>query len=80
MSVREDEHGRRFKSEFLKFNLNLYFSVVVIGESMCGKTNLLTRFTSNKFELGTPSTVGVVFSSKSIAVCFKDLQMISISD
>jgi len=42
--------------------------VVLVGESGVGKTNLLSRYISNKFFLGQNSTIGIEFSSKVISV------------
>ena len=35
--------------------------IIIIGDSGVGKTNLLTRFTDNKFDLETKATIGVEF-------------------
>lgn len=42
--------------------------VVLIGDSGVGKSNLLSRFTRNEFNLESKSTIGVEFATKSIAV------------
>ncbi|GMS98330.1 hypothetical protein PENTCL1PPCAC_20505, partial [Pristionchus entomophagus] len=44
------------------------FKVLVIGDSAVGKTNLLTRFTENKFSIENKTTIGVDFATKSIQV------------
>eukprot|EP01122_Echinamoeba_exundans_P001353 TRINITY_DN11427_c0_g1_i1.p1 TRINITY_DN11427_c0_g1~~TRINITY_DN11427_c0_g1_i1.p1 ORF type:complete len:241 (-),score=52.21 TRINITY_DN11427_c0_g1_i1:523-1245(-) len=44
------------------------FKIVLIGDSACGKTNLLTRFSRNEFSADTRSTIGVEFMSKLIKV------------
>mmetsp|Transcript_32175 Transcript_32175/g.75549 ORF Transcript_32175/g.75549 Transcript_32175/m.75549 type:complete len:212 (-) Transcript_32175:65-700(-) len=43
------------------------FKVVLIGDSGVGKSNLLTRFTRNEFNLESKATIGVEFATKSIA-------------
>uniref|UniRef100_A0AC34G4W6 Uncharacterized protein n=1 Tax=Panagrolaimus sp. ES5 TaxID=591445 RepID=A0AC34G4W6_9BILA len=43
------------------------FKVVMIGDSGVGKSNLLSRFTSNEFDLGSKTTIGVEFASKTIS-------------
>lgn len=42
------------------------FKVVLIGDSGVGKSNLLSRFTRNQFNLESKSTIGVEFATKSI--------------
>uniref|UniRef100_A0A8C6J908 Ras-related protein Rab-25 n=1 Tax=Melopsittacus undulatus TaxID=13146 RepID=A0A8C6J908_MELUD len=43
-------------------------TVVLIGESGVGKTNLLSRFTRNEFNHDSRTTIGVEFSTRSILV------------
>jgi Ras-related protein Rab-11A len=38
--------------------------VVLIGDSGVGKSNLLSRFTRNEFNLESKSTIGVEFATK----------------
>jgi len=42
------------------------YKVVLIGDSNVGKSNLLSRFTRNEFNLETKSTIGVEFATRSI--------------
>lgn len=42
------------------------FKVVLIGDSGVGKSNLLSRFTRNEFNLESKSTIGVEFATKAI--------------
>uniref|UniRef100_A0A3P9CM48 small monomeric GTPase n=1 Tax=Maylandia zebra TaxID=106582 RepID=A0A3P9CM48_9CICH len=44
------------------------FIVVLIGDSGVGKSNLLSRFTRNEFNLESKSTIGVEFATRSIQV------------
>jgi GTPase SAR1 family protein len=63
---------------FSKVNCHFYFykkirtqlvtSVVLIGDSGVGKTNLLSRFTRNEFNLESKSTIGVEFATRSVQV------------
>ena len=53
--VREDDY------DFL-------FKIVLIGDSGVGKSNLLTRFTRDEFNLESKSTIGVEFATKSIVI------------
>ncbi|GMR49491.1 hypothetical protein PMAYCL1PPCAC_19686, partial [Pristionchus mayeri] len=41
---------------------------VMIGDSGVGKTNLLSRFAKNEFQLDTLPTIGVEFATRSIEV------------
>ena len=45
-----------------------WYIVVLIGDSGVGKTNLLSRFTRNEFNLESKSTIGVEFATRSIQV------------
>ena len=40
------------------------FKVVLIGDSGVGKSNLLSRFTKNEFNLESKTTIGVEFATK----------------
>uniref|UniRef100_A0A7S4FXU0 Uncharacterized protein n=1 Tax=Eutreptiella gymnastica TaxID=73025 RepID=A0A7S4FXU0_9EUGL len=42
------------------------FKVVLIGDSGVGKSNLLSRFTRNEFNLESKSTIGVDFATRSL--------------
>ncbi|KAK9760283.1 Rab GTPase ypt31 [Basidiobolus ranarum] len=44
------------------------FKVVLIGDSGVGKSNLLSRFTRNEFNLESKSTIGVEFATRTIQV------------
>lgn len=44
------------------------FKVVLIGDSGVGKSNLLSRFTRNEFQLESKSTIGVEFATRSVTV------------
>uniref|UniRef100_A0A7S3DJV3 Uncharacterized protein n=1 Tax=Palpitomonas bilix TaxID=652834 RepID=A0A7S3DJV3_9EUKA len=61
MAGREDEYDYLFK-------------VVLIGDSGVGKSNLLSRFTRNEFNLESKSTIGVEFATRSIKVDGKVLK------
>ncbi|GAM18765.1 hypothetical protein SAMD00019534_019400 [Acytostelium subglobosum LB1] len=42
------------------------YKIVLIGDSGVGKSNLLSRFTRNEFNIETKSTIGVEFATRSI--------------
>mmetsp|Transcript_18611 Transcript_18611/g.46321 ORF Transcript_18611/g.46321 Transcript_18611/m.46321 type:complete len:212 (+) Transcript_18611:194-829(+) len=44
------------------------FKTVLIGDSGVGKSNLLSRFTRNEFQLESKSTIGVEFATRAITV------------
>ena len=44
------------------------FKLVLIGDSGVGKSNLLSRFARNEFNLESKSTIGVEFATRSISV------------
>jgi len=50
------------------------FKVVLIGDSGVGKSNLLSRFTRNEFNVDSKSTIGVEFATRSIAVDGKTIK------
>merc|ERR1712072_1125992 len=50
------------------------FKVVLIGDSGVGKSNLLSRFTRNEFNLDSKSTIGVEFATRSIQVDAKTIK------
>jgi GTPase SAR1 family protein len=47
---------------------DFHLPVVLIGDSGVGKSNLLSRFTRNEFNLESKSTIGVEFATRSIQV------------
>lgn len=60
---------------FLPPPLRLFPStVVLIGDSGVGKSNLLSRFTRNEFNLESKSTIGVEFATRSIQVDGKTIK------
>lgn len=56
------------------FVLSYVSTVVLIGDSGVGKSNLLSRFTRNEFNLESKSTIGVEFATRSIQVDGKTIK------
>ena len=50
------------------------FKIVLIGDSGVGKTNLLSRFTKNEFNMGCKPTIGVEFATKTVNVDGKSIK------
>ena len=48
--------------------MDMILLVVLIGDSNVGKTNILSRFTNDEFNLDSKATVGVEFSSKCVKI------------
>ncbi|CAM0142247.1 hypothetical protein VKS41_002271 [Umbelopsis sp. WA50703] len=44
------------------------FKLVLIGDSGVGKSNILSRFTTNEFNLESKSTIGVEFATKNVVI------------
>ncbi|XP_009468491.1 PREDICTED: ras-related protein Rab-11A [Nipponia nippon] len=84
------QHGQRNHSKTILFCLLLQLrdqmapmhnalnhgkaGVVLIGDSGVGKSNLLSRFTRNEFNLESKSTIGVEFATRSIQVDGKTIK------
>eukprot|EP00731_Ephydatia_muelleri_P017323 Em0010g421a len=51
------------------------YKVVLIGDSEVGKSNLLSRFTKNEFDMKTKTTIGVDLATKSIKVDTKIIKV-----
>ena len=50
------------------------FKIVLIGDSGVGKSNLLSRFTRNEFDLETNTTIGVEFATNTIVIDGKTIK------
>ncbi|KAI0081455.1 GTPase [Panus rudis PR-1116 ss-1] len=55
-------------------NFDYLFKVVLIGDSGVGKSNLLSRFTRNEFNLESKSTIGVEFATRSLNIDGKNIK------
>jgi len=52
---------------------NYLFKILIIGDTSCGKSNILLRFTDNKFVASFQPTIGVDFKIKNFEI---DCQLI----
>ena len=50
------------------------FKIVLIGDSGVGKSNLLSRFTRNEFNLESKTTIGVEFAQKTVSIDGKQIK------
>ncbi len=50
------------------------FKIVLIGDSGVGKTNIMSRFTKNEFNLESKPTIGVEFATKTLLVKDKKIK------
>ncbi|WAR29232.1 YPT31-like protein [Mya arenaria] len=51
-----------------KTEVSLYEKIVLVGDSGVGKTNLLSRFTRNEFNMESKSTIGVEFATRNMQI------------
>lgn len=66
--------GRGNLYSYDKDDYSYLLKVVLIGDSGVGKSNLLSRFTRNEFNLESKSTIGVEFATRSIQVDGKTIK------
>ncbi|GAB2267195.1 Ras- protein RABA5e [Dionaea muscipula] len=50
------------------------FKIVIIGDSAVGKSNLLSRYARNEFNLHSKATIGVEFQTQSMEIDGKDVK------
>ncbi|RZC63287.1 hypothetical protein C5167_025029 [Papaver somniferum] len=50
------------------------FKVVIIGDSAVGKSNLLSRYSRNEFNIHTKATIGVEFQTQSMEIDGKEVK------
>lgn len=68
------ELHKKFYKKLYSTNISVSNAVVLIGDSGVGKSNLLSRFTRNEFNLDSKSTIGVEFATRSIQVDAKTIK------
>ncbi|CAI4420959.1 AIS_HP2_G0013890.mRNA.1.CDS.1 [Saccharomyces cerevisiae] len=55
-------------SEDYGYDYDQLFKIVLIGDSGVGKSNLLSRFTKNEFNMDSKSTIGVEFATRTLEI------------
>ena len=50
------------------------FKIVIIGDSAVGKSNLLSRFARDEFDLHSKATIGVEFQTQSVDIDGKEVK------
>ncbi|KAL8143811.1 hypothetical protein V2J09_016843 [Rumex salicifolius] len=50
------------------------FKIVIIGDSAVGKSNLLSRYARNEFDLNTKATIGVEFQTQCMLIDGKEVK------
>ena len=59
----------------MESDFQFLFKVVLIGDSGVGKSNLMTRYTADEFNVESQSTIGVEFMTKSMKVDNRDVKV-----
>ncbi|PRP80200.1 rab11A, RAB family GTPase [Planoprotostelium fungivorum] len=59
-------HRKKMSATPAQEEYDYLYKIVLIGDSGVGKSNLLSRFSRNEFNLETKSTIGVEFATRSI--------------
>ncbi|TYH58912.1 hypothetical protein ES332_D08G188100v1 [Gossypium tomentosum] len=54
--------------------IDYVFKVVLIGDSAVGKSQLLSRFTRNEFNIDSKTTIGVEFQTKTLLINHKSVK------
>ncbi|KAB2017705.1 hypothetical protein ERO13_D08G166800v2 [Gossypium hirsutum] len=54
--------------------IDYVFKVVLIGDSAVGKSQLLSRFTRNEFNIDSKATIGVEFQTKTLLINHKSVK------
>ena len=52
----------------LQTDYDMIFKLVIIGDSGVGKSNLLSRYLRDEFNIDTKSTVGVEFGTQKLEI------------
>lgn len=58
-----------------KEETDYHYKIVLVGDSGVGKSNIISKFTKNQFNLESKTTIGVEFASKIIVVDDKSVKV-----
>ncbi|EGR34115.1 Ras-related protein Rab11c, putative [Ichthyophthirius multifiliis] len=61
--------------EQCKYNYDFLFKIVLVGDIAVGKSNILSRFTREDFQIDNTSTIGVEFANRVITAEDKIIQL-----
>lgn len=56
-------------------NTDYHYKIVLVGDSGVGKSNIISRFTKNEFNLESKTTIGVEFATKTLIVDDKTVKV-----
>jgi GTPase SAR1 family protein len=51
-----------------KDDSDFQLKIVLVGDSGVGKSNIISKFTKNEFNLESKTTIGVEFASKIVSI------------
>lgn len=51
-----------------KDDSDFQLKIVLVGDSGVGKSNIISKFTKNEFNLESKTTIGVEFASKVVSI------------
>ena len=61
-----EEMWKKFRRNKMEEDYDKLYKIVLVGDSNVGKSNILSQFTQNEFNIESRSTIGVEFATKSV--------------
>lgn len=58
-----------------KDDSDIQLKLVLVGDSGVGKSNIISKFTKNEFNLESKTTIGVEFAAKTVSVDQKSVKV-----